>query len=114
MQGVEQQSLMEFLQGIQGGMSERDMAAWFDLAQGTVNRLLNEVVTPHETTLQKIAKATGVPLPALREMAKRPPGTPHPFRLPAEANQLTESQRKVVRRMVSELLASSNPAKVTR
>lgn len=113
-QGVEQQSLMEFMQAIRGGMKQREMAEWLGVSQGTVNRLVNEARTPHETTLEKIAAATGVPLPAVRAMARRPPGVPYPFRLPPEANQLSERKRDLVRELVSVLLEEPGTNRVTR
>ena len=110
----EHESLMQFMWSIRGGMSEREMGYWLRLSQGTVHRLLTDPRTPHETTLRKIARATGVPLTEIRELARRPRGEPSPFRLPAEADQLTEPQRDLVRKLVSELLNSGGPAKVTR
>lgn len=110
----DQQSLMQFMQSVRGGMSEREMGVWLGLSQGTVHRLLTDPRTPHEQTLSKIARATGVPLPAIRELAHRPRGMARPFRLPPEADQLTGPQRDVIRGMVKVLLDSGCPAKVTR
>lgn len=105
---------MEFMQSVQGSMTQREMGDWLDLSQGTVHRLLRSPRTPHETTLKKISDATGVPLVAIRELAHRPLGTPYPFRLPPEADQLTERQRDLVREVVAVLLDAGRPAKVTR
>jgi transcriptional regulator with XRE-family HTH domain len=108
------QSWLEFMHDLRGGMSERETADWLGVSQATVHRWLTDPRTPHETTLKKVADATGIPLPKLRELAERPPGKAYPFRLPDEANQLTGPQRDLIRGMVSMLLDSGKPAKVTR
>lgn len=107
-------SLLGFMQSIRGGMSEREFGGWLGISQGTAHRLLTDPRTPHETTLKKISRATGVPLTEIRELARRPRGMAVSFRLPPEADQLDERQRDLVRELVAVLLDSGRPAKVTR
>lgn len=108
------QSWLELMQGIRGGMSEREMAGWLGVSQATVHRWVTEPRTPHEKTIEKVAERIGVSPVVLREVARRPSGEATPFRLPAEANQLDNRQRDLVREMISVLLDAGRPAKVTR
>jgi hypothetical protein len=86
------------------------------ISQGTAWRLLDQPSRiPKDLTLEKISVAFDVVLPEIRMLADRPPGEREPFRLPAEANQLTNRQRDVVIEMIWALLdAATDGRRVTR
>lgn len=87
-----------------GLTSTRKLGELIGVAQGTAWRLLNEASTPTERTLEGCAELLGMSIQDVRRAAGRPPGEPDRFILPREFDQLTKSQRDLLRRMGWELL----------
>jgi transcriptional regulator with XRE-family HTH domain len=90
-----------------GISSMRALAARTGIAPETARRVLTRQKAPDEQTLRKIAEGLPAPIQKLRELAGRPRGSSTPFVLPPEADQLSESQRDLILRMVSALLDAS-------
>lgn len=86
--------------------STRKLADYVGVSQGTALRLINPGRTHKEETLRAVAEAFEIPVTEIREMAGRPSGEPTPFRLPPEADQLSESERDLVVKLVQTLRAA--------
>lgn len=88
--------------------SIRELARRAGIGPETARRLLAGEGGPDELTLRRVAEALALPLQQVRARAGRPAGERTPFRLPPEADQLTDRQRSVILSMVQVLLDAAS------
>lgn len=89
------------------GLSIRGFARRCEIAIETARRLLTGRGQPDDETLQKVADKLPAPLGKLRELAGVSSDVPEPFVLPSWADKLTPDERRTVRGVARQILASS-------
>lgn len=87
------------------GLSVREFARRCEISQTTAQRLLTGASVPDYATLEKVAAKLPAPLNKLVELSGVE--RPEPFILGADADKLTDRQRRHVRALVREFLIAS-------
>ena len=86
--------------------SRREIARKTGVAPETINRIMRDEGDPDAATVDKIALALKIDVQKAREAVAKPRGEVVPYTPPAEANLLSDHQRRLIDEVIRAIVAT--------